>query len=93
MRPDYAAAGEAKHLVNTASAYGPHIALARQLPPAVLDQLRAAHQEATVSMCCNAHCEGQECCIDILLDNPDDYAPGKVAAAGELLRRYREALP
>jgi hypothetical protein len=80
----------AKHLVNTAGAYGALIALAAQLPPETLALIRAAHQDATVDMCCNAHCEGQECCIDVLLEDPAGYAPEKVAEAEELLRRYRE---
>lgn len=82
----------AKQLVNSAGAYGALIALAAQLPPEILALIRAAHQDETVNMCCNAHGEGQECCIDVLLDNPARYAPGKVAEAEELLRRYREHL-
>jgi hypothetical protein len=80
----------AKRLVNTAGAYGALITLAPQLPPETLALIRAAHQDATVSMCCNAHCEGLDCCIDILLDDPARYAPGEVAEAEELLRRYRK---
>lgn len=79
----------AKHLVNTAGAYGALIALAPQLPPEILALLRAAHDDKTVSMCCNAHCEGLDCCIDILLDDPARYAPERVAEAQDLLARYR----
>jgi hypothetical protein len=79
----------AKHLVNSAGAYGALITLAARLPPEILALIRAAHEDATVDMCCNAHCEGLECCIDVLLEDPARYAPEKVAEAEELLRRYR----
>jgi hypothetical protein len=82
----------ASYLVNTAGAYGALIALAPQLPPEILALIRAAHEDETVDLCCNAHCEGLDCCIDILLDDPARYAPEKVAEAEELLRRYREQL-
>jgi len=82
----------AKHLVNSAGAYGALIALAAQLPAETLTLIRSAHEDATVDMCCNAHCEGRECCIDVLLDDPARYAPDKVAEAKELLHRYREQL-
>jgi hypothetical protein len=82
-------ADAAKRIVNTAGASGALIALASRLPPEILAEIRAAHDDETVSMCCNAHCEGQECCIDVLLDDPARYAPAKVAEAEELLRRYR----
>ena len=83
-------ADAAKYVVNTAGAFGALIALAATLPQDVKDALRAAHEDKTVSMCCNAHCEGLDCCIDVLLDDPARYAPERVAEAEELLRRYRE---
>jgi len=79
----------AKHLVNIASAHQSLLRLAARLPPEVLAQLRAAHEDKTADMCCNAHLEGLWCCIDILLFNPADYAPEKVAEAEHLLNRYR----
>ena len=87
-----AQARAAKDLVNTAGAHGALITLAGQLPPEVLAQLRAAHEDKIADMCCAAHGEGMLCCIDILLEDPVRYAPGKVAEAEELLRRYREQL-
>lgn len=85
-------ADAAKRLVNEAGAYGALIALAGQLPRVVLAAIKAAHEDKTVAMCCIAHCEGLECCIDILLEDPARYAPEKVAEAQELLRRYRQQL-
>lgn len=93
VKPGWQEAQKANHLVNTAGAFGPLIALARELPPAVLSQLRLAHQDAAVDLCCSAHCEGQQCCIDILLDDPAMYDPGKITAAEELLHQYRQSLP
>ena len=95
MEPDKVTAGQAdaaKWLLNDASAFGALIALARQLPPEILTQIRAAHDDETVSMCCNAHGEGQDCCIDILLGDPARYEPGKIAEAEEILRRWQEQL-
>jgi hypothetical protein len=44
-------------------------------------------------MCCNAHCEGLNCCIDILTEDPAKYAPEKVAEALRVLDRWREQQP
>lgn len=85
-------ARRANHLVNTASAHGAIIALARQLPPDILNLLREAHSDPTADLCCAAHAEGLNCCIDILLDDPAAYDPATVAEAEDLLRRYREQL-
>ena len=80
----------AKNLVNDAGAYGALITLAGQLPREILDVIRAAHGDKTVTMCCNAHCEGLACCIDILTSDPAQYEAGKVAAAEQLLERWRQ---
>lgn len=85
-------ADAAKWLLNDAGAFGALIALARQLPPEILAQIRAAHDDKTVSICCNAHGEGQDCCIDILLDDPARYEPGKITEAEDVLRRWQEQL-
>jgi len=82
-------AQEAKRLVNDAEAYGSLIALASQLPAEILARIREAHEDATTAMCCNAHCEGLDCCIDILLTDPARFAPERVAEAQGLLARYR----
>lgn len=86
-------AQEAKHLVNTAGAFGALIALARDLDPATRARIRAAHDDKTVAMCCHANGEGLDCCVDILLDDPDKYTPDKITAAEDLLRRYRQQPP
>lgn len=86
-------AQDAKHLVNIAGAHGALIALARQLPPEILALLREAHSDPVNDMCCAAHSEGMDCCIDILLDDPALYEPGRISEAEDLLRRYREQHP
>ena len=80
----------AKRLVNDAGAFGPLIALAARLPADVLAALREAHEDKTVGLCCNAHCEGLNCCVDILLDDPARYAPARVAEAEDVLRRWQQ---
>lgn len=87
LTPEQAQA--AKNVVNTAGGYGTLIALARQLPPEILATIRAAHEDETTDMCCNAHCEGLSCCIDILLDDPARYEPARVTEAVELLECWR----
>ena len=82
-------ATRANFLVNDVSAYPHLIALAQILPSDVKDQLRVAHDAKPESYCCTAHSEGLSCCIDILLTDPAEYAPAKVAEAEDLLQRYR----
>jgi hypothetical protein len=79
-------AQSAKDLVNTAESYGPLLALIPAFPRELLEKLKTAHDAADMS--CNAAAEGQWCCVELLLENPVDYAPDKVAAAKELLDRY-----
>ena len=82
----------AKQVVNTAESFGALIELAPQLPPEILAAIRAAHEDKTVAMCCNAHGEGLDCCIDVLLDDPAEYAPEKVAEAEQVLACWWEQL-
>ena len=82
----------AKNLVNIAGAHRSLLDLAAALPPEILARIREAHAEQTADMCCAAHGEGLWCCIDILLFDPADYAPARVAAARDVLQRYRGQL-
>lgn len=75
----------AKAIWNIADGHAPLLALIPQLPRAVLERLRAAHE---MSLCCDATADGLWCCLDILMLNPADYTPDKVAAAKDLLERY-----
>ena len=84
-------AGEAKSLINIADAHPHLIALAASLPAEVKAAIAAAHDADPDAMCCAAHGEGLACCIDILLDDPQKYAPDRVAAAKELLTRWQDA--
>jgi hypothetical protein len=65
----------------------PLIALIGDIPPELAGKLSAAHD--AVGYNCSAASEGLECCLDILLDDPEKYAPARVAEAQELLSQYR----
>lgn len=85
-------ADAAKYLTNTAECYGALIELAARLPEEIREQLRTAHADKTTDMCCNAHCEGLDCCVDILTGDLGQFGPERVRAAEELLKRYRAQL-
>ena len=80
----------AKWLVNDAETYAPFIALIGQIPAGVAKRLAEAHE--AVGFGCSAHSEGMTCCIDVLLSDVADYAPGKVAEAQAVLSRWRRQL-
>lgn len=80
----------AKWLVNDAGTYAPLIPLIGQMSADVTERLAAAHD--AVGFGCSATSEGMTCCIDVLLSDPADYAPEKVAEARAVLARWQEQL-
>jgi hypothetical protein len=87
----HAEANVAKRLVNDAGSFAPLIAIISEIDDATKTLLREAHDKTGYG--CNAENEGLWCCIDILLRDPDDFAPEKIQAAEELLARYRSQSP
>lgn len=77
---------EAQDVRNVAGEYPELLALIPELPREVLEKIDAAHR--AVGWNCSAESEGLWCCIDILLLDPADYTPDKVAAANDLIERY-----
>lgn len=80
----------ANFLVNDAISYAPLIAFIREIPPELATKLREAHN--AVGWGCGAQSEDQTCCLAVLLADPADYAPEKIAAAEELLARHQASL-
>jgi hypothetical protein len=76
----------AQALRNVAGEYAELLALIPELPRALLEKLDVAHR--AIGYSCNAENEGLWCCLDILMLDPADYAPEKVAAANDLIERY-----
>jgi len=77
----------AMQLVNDAGSYPALIRLAPLIPGPLREALRAAHDETGYG--CSAGSEGLACCVDILLDDPDKYAPEKVEQAKHLHEQWR----
>jgi hypothetical protein len=78
----------AQHLIHDAEDHAALIELIPTIPRYILDLIAAAH--VADGNGCVAHDEGLECCIDILLDDPNRFTPDKVQAARELMDRYAD---